>query len=106
MKPKKMPPVSGILPKLKQLLDALADRYQRVLGVIDEALDSESMKDKIWAVDLILKRTPTAETTTETSASGKKTKKEASSLDPAELEQLSEQELLNRVRGYIKDWEP
>lgn len=102
MKPKKMPPASGLLPKLKLLLDALADRYNRVLGVIDEALDSESMKDKIWAVDLILKRTPTEETGT----SEKKTKKSASTLDPTELEQLSEQELLNRVRGYIKDWEP
>lgn len=102
MKPKKIPPASGLFPKLKLLLDALADRYNRVLGVIDEALDSESMKDKIWAVDLILKRTPTEEV----ASSDKKTKKAASTFDPTELEQLSEQELLNRVRGYIKDWEP
>lgn len=103
MKPKKITPSTGLLPKLKHLLDALSDRYNRVLGVIDEALDSESMKDKIWAVDLILKRTPTEDPAP---TSGKKGKKADASLDPAELEQLSEQELLNRVRSYIKDWEP
>lgn len=103
MKPKNIPSTSGILPKLKMLLDALTDRYHRVLGVIDEALASESMKDKIWAVDLILKRTPTEESAT---ATPRQSKKEAALLEPAELEQLSEQELLNRVRGYIKDWEP
>ena len=104
MKPKKIPPTSGIFPKLKSFLDALSERYQRVLGVIDEALDSESMKDKIWAVDLILKRSPVEDTAT--NANDKKNKKTTSALDPAELEQLSEQELINRVRTYIKDWEP
>jgi hypothetical protein len=104
MKPKKMPPTGGLLPKLKNLLDALAERYNRVLGVIDEALDSESMKDKIWAVDLILKRTPPCEDATPPSTP--KGKKGSASLEPADLEQLSEQELLNRVRAYIKDWEP
>jgi hypothetical protein len=103
MKPKKIPPQTGLLPKLKNLLDALSDRYQRVLGVIDEALDSDSMKDKIWAVDLILKRTPTDSPATPASGKGKKTE---STLSPADLEQLSEQELLNRVRTYIQDWEP
>lgn len=103
MKPKKIPPQTGLLPKLKNLLDALSDRYQRVLGVIDEALDSDSMKDKIWAVDLILKRTPTD---TPTPAPGGKGKKAEATMSPADLEQLSEQELLNRVRTYIQDWEP
>ncbi|WP_373531123.1 hypothetical protein [Vampirovibrio sp.] len=103
MKPKKIPSTGGLLPKLKNLLDALSDRYHRVLGVIDEALDSESMKDKIWAVDLILKRTPAEDANT---AVVKKGKKAETPLEPAELEQLSEQELLNRVRTYIKDWEP
>lgn len=104
MKPKKHLPSGGLLPKLKHLLDALADRYQRVLGVIDEALDSDSMKDKIWAVDLILKRTPSESPSSP--AGNAKSKPVEPTLDPAELDQLSEQELLNRVRGYIQDWEP
>ncbi|WP_303673614.1 hypothetical protein [Vampirovibrio chlorellavorus] len=103
MKPKKILPQTGLLPKLKNLLEALSDRYQRVLGVIDEALDSDSMKDKIWAVDLILKRTPTESPSGPASGKGKKTD---APLNPADLEQLSEQELLNRVRTYIQDWEP
>lgn len=103
MKPKKILPQTGLLPKLKNLLDALSDRYQRVLGVIDEALDSDSMKDKIWAVDLILKRTPTDTPSTPTDGKGKKADAQ---LNPTDLEQLSEQELLNRVRSYIQDWEP
>ncbi len=103
MKPKKLPPQTGLLPKLKNLLDALSDRYQRVLSVIDEALDSESMKDKIWAVDLILKRTPTDTPAPTPNGKGKKSD---APLNPADLEQLSEQELLNRVRTYIQDWEP
>lgn len=104
MKPKKILPTSGLLPKLKSFLDALSERYQRVLGVIDEALDSESMKDKIWAVDLILKRSPVEDAASD--VADKKGKKATPSLDPAQLEQLSEQELINRVRTYIKDWEP
>ena len=34
---------------------ALGARYQRALQVIDEALESENFKHKIWAVDRILK---------------------------------------------------
>lgn len=100
MSPK--PSTNGLLPKLKQFLDALADRYFKALAVIDEALDSESMKDKIWAVDLILKRTPSDATATD--AIAKKGKRKPSK--PAELEHLSETELLDRIREHMQAWEP
>lgn len=98
MTPRKPTAKKGLLPKLKSFLDALGDRYQRALQVIDEALDSESLKDKIWAVDLILKRTPVPEP---------KTKAEASKTDSPqpmtreELDQLSEAELLKRIRDAL-----
>jgi hypothetical protein len=92
---------NGLITKLKTFVDALGDRYQRALQVIDEALASDSLKDKIWAVDLILKRTPTPTPDVETP------RKEAAELpSAAALDGLSDAELLNRIRGYLQDWEP
>lgn len=88
---------SGLLPKLKGFMESLSDRYHRVLQVIDEALASESLKDKIWAVDLILKKTPNPETVR------KSTEKK---LDPTTLAQMDDAELLRQIRGHLKDWEP
>lgn len=101
LKPQKQPAKRGLIPKLKGFLESLGDRYQRALQVIDEALASDSLKDKIWAVDLILKKTPAPETI--------QTKKQNATEKPLELpdfEQLSDTELLNRIRQYLKDWEP
>ncbi|MGE0201393.1 MAG: hypothetical protein AB7P76_10545 [Candidatus Melainabacteria bacterium] len=39
-----------------RMMAAMKDRTHRVLQVIDEALDSENLKDRIWAVEQILKR--------------------------------------------------
>ncbi len=83
----------GLLPKLKTFLNGLADRYQRVLQVIDEALASDSLKDKIWAVDLILKRTPM-----ETPATKGQTIKPPAAEN---LETLNEAELLARIRKHL-----
>jgi hypothetical protein len=102
MNGRKTPAKKGLLPKLKGFLEGLGDRYQRVLQVIDEALASESLKDKIWAVDLILKRTPPPE-----SLSGSLKSNRAASEKPElpELEQLSDAELLARLRQHLGDTE-
>jgi hypothetical protein len=94
-------PKKGLLPKLKSFLDGLGDRYHRALMVIDEALASDNLKDKIWAVDLILKRSPTPEVETQP-----KSPKKGKPLSKEELAQLSDVELLQRMRSYLKDWEP
>jgi hypothetical protein len=93
---------SGLLPKIKAFMDALGDRYQRALQVIDEALASDNLKDKIWAVDLILKRTPSG------SSEEIPSKKQVSVHNPSpeELDSLSDTELLNRIRSHLQDWEP
>jgi hypothetical protein len=100
MSPQKTPGKRGLLPKLKGFMDALGERYHRVIQVIDEALASESLKDKIWAVDLILKRTPGPEAlpTSKPEAEAETT--------PADLASLSETELLAEIRKHLKDWEP
>jgi hypothetical protein len=100
LKPPKQQAKRGLLPKLKGFLDALSDRYQQALQVIDEALASESLKDKIWAVDLILKRTPAPENS---QTSAKSAEKPRTSTD---LSQLGEAELLSKIRSHLKDWEP
>lgn len=94
---RKRPSKTGLLPKLKGLLDALGDRYHRVLQVIDEALESDSLKDRIWAVDLILKKTPTdAQTLKESHV------KKDSTLNASELEALSDSDLLARIQKHLK----
>lgn len=91
---------AGFLPKLKGFLEGLGDRYQRVLQVIDEALASDNLKDKIWAVDLILKRTPSVEPGKEVNG------KQPAASKPADLEKLSEAELLARLRALLDDTPP
>jgi hypothetical protein len=96
----KQPAKRGLLPKLKSFLDALSDRYQQALQVIDEALASESLKDKIWAVDLILKRTPAPENSQTSAKAAEKP------MTAADLSQLGDADLLNKIRSHLKDWEP
>jgi hypothetical protein len=102
MSGKKAPVKKGLLPKLKGFLEGLGDRYHRVLQVIDEALASESLKDKIWAVDLILKRTPPPEALSDIPKSNRSA---AGTPDLSELEQLSDAELLARLRQHLGDLE-
>ncbi len=104
MKPKNLLKPGNIVPRLKSFVNALAERYQQALNVIDEALHSDVMKDKIWAVDLIIKRTTTEESAT--ASEKKRVKKSAALPDIAALDQLSEQELLDGIRTHIQDWEP
>ncbi|HEY9686700.1 MAG TPA: hypothetical protein V6C52_06980 [Coleofasciculaceae cyanobacterium] len=99
---KKTPAKKGLLPKLKGFLEGLGDRYQRVLQVIDEALASENFKDKIWAADWILKRTPPPEALSDTQKANRAAAKNS---DLPELEQLSDAELLARLRQHLGDIE-
>jgi hypothetical protein len=98
---RKPPNKKGFLPKLKAFMEGLGDRYHRALLVIDEALASDNLKDKIWAVDLILKRTPSVETDSQP-----KQRKGHDILSTEAISQLSDTELVEQIRGYVKDWEP
>lgn len=104
MPPRKSPGKKGLLPKLKSFLDALGDRYQWALTVIDEALASDNLKDKIWAVDLILKRAPAPPDTNANHADTAATRTQEA--DPQALAQLSEAELLKRIRAYLHEDAP
>ena len=96
----------GLLPKIKNFIDALGDRYHWALKVIDEALASDNLKDKIWAVDFIFKRLPTPTgTELEPKAPPAEEKKAKRALTLAQMQALQETELVNRIRGYLKDWE-
>jgi len=101
----------GLLLPMQALLEALGARYQRAMKVIDEALDSENFKEKVWAVDWILKRGKTAideELALNAALTASSENRDAdSTATPAEdLSKLSDGELLTRIRGYLKDWEP
>lgn len=41
---------------MQRLLSAFQQRYDDIMDVIDDALDSDVMKERIWAVEQILKR--------------------------------------------------
>ncbi len=103
-KPKTTKP--GILPKLKGFLNALGDRYQKALQVIDEALASDNFKDQIWAVDWILKRMPSPDESAN-KKDGKRKKAETGILETKEqLARLNETELLKRIRDHLGDSAP
>ena len=87
----------------KRFWSALGERYQRVLQIIDDALNSECFTERRWAVELWLKRSATAdaEPLAEPPARRKKKNKPPT---PQELEALSDGELLARIQGHLKDW--
>jgi len=99
MAPRKLSVPTGLLPKVKSFWDRLSDQ---VLRVIEEALASENFKEKTWAVDWFFKHLP-ATTSESKASSGKRGEKP---LPMAELEAMSEEELLTRIRDHLKDWEP
>lgn len=43
-------------PVVANLLKALQERVHQIIGVIDAALQSENLRDRIWAVELLIKR--------------------------------------------------
>lgn len=53
---KKLTKISSGEQLMGRLMDAFQNRYDDILDVIDDALDSDVMKERIWAVEQILKR--------------------------------------------------
>lgn len=104
--PTSKPKKKGLLPKLKLFWDALSDRCQFALQVIDEALASDNLKEKIWAVDWIFKRLP-APSAAELEPNGPtpEAKKAEKALKISQLQTLDEAALLARIRDYLKDGE-
>ena len=95
MSPEKKPGGKTVMGGMKRFMQALADRYHKILEVIDEALASESLKDRIWAVELLLKRAKPEEAP---EPAPKKRGKSAGKL-PADL---SDAELLAAVEEVLR----
>ena len=101
--PEKLKKSSGksMLTSLKKMAGAFNRRYREVIRVIDEALASENLRERIWAVDQILKRTkPEVWESAELSKARTQAAKLAKTLDPA---LLSDTELLSRIEAYLYD---
>lgn len=108
-------PSRGLLSRLRAFVDALGDRYQRALQVVDEALASDNLKEKMWAVNLILKQAPPPErevSSPEKRRPGKgapdpdnpdSSEEDDDNTDP---EKLEEGELIRRIRRYLREPEP
>lgn len=78
-------------PLLSQLMTAFQQRYEDILDVIDDALESENMKERIWAVEQILKRCKspnTAKTKSTNPTQGQATVKK-----PLDLSHLTQEQL-------------
>lgn len=102
--PKKNSVDSGMIPKMRQFLIDLAKRYQSVLRIIDEALQSENFKDKTWAVELILKRLPFGQSGSD---ADKELKKKGSSVQrlpvasSQDIASMSDEALLQEIQSYL-----
>lgn len=84
---------------LADMVVALKDRFSKVLQVIDDALDSENIKDRTWAVDIILKRLG-MESALTANPSGKPAKADKRAI-AQEVDALSDDELLTRIREQL-----
>jgi hypothetical protein len=82
---------------MQRLGEALQQRWKSIVHVIDEALQSESLKDRIWAVEQLLKRlkpdTDAAPTQTHANA--------PPPLTPKQLQSLSDDDLMAAIEGYL-----
>lgn len=94
----------GLFPKF---LSALKERYHHVLQVIDDALASDNLKDRIWAVEQILKRTKPEVQPEATSASAKELKKSIKKiqLDSKTISAMTDQELLAAIQKVLSSEE-
>ncbi len=94
------PRKTGLMAKLKRFMEALSDRYHRVLQIIDEALASEDFKEKKWAVDLILKGAETPDKPSRVKSQARPALPATESEpDPA---LLSEEELIRHIRARLE----
>lgn len=101
----------AILSPLQKLVKAFKDRYESVLRVIDDALASENLRDRIWAAELLMKR---AEKAAESSPKTRVQKQMemlpedadengAENATPENISGLSDDELLSRIEAYLYD---
>lgn len=82
---------------MQRLGDALQQRWKSIVHVIDEALQSESLKDRIWAVEQLLKRLkPDTEATPTPSNLNA-----PPLLSAKQLQSLSDDELMATIEGYL-----
>ena len=91
----KKPALAGSI--VQRLADALQQRWKSIVHVIDEALQSESLKDRIWAVEQLLKRLkPDTDATPVASAQAY-----PPPLSPKQLQALNDDELMAAIEGYL-----
>jgi len=79
-------------PPLYRLIEALKTRYHRVIEVIDDALNSDNLRDRIWAVDQLIKKL----------ALDTPKKTVSPPLDKAGLKALSDDELMTRIQVLLQ----
>ena len=96
-----------VLSPFKKMAKAFSERYQDVMRVIDEALTSENLRERIWAVDQILKRAnpDKADAEPKTRVQKQMEQQPDSAVDKASgnLSVLSDEELLLRIEAYLYD---
>lgn len=80
--------------RLGRFFKSLQERYHRVIEVIDEALASDSLRDRIWAVEQILKRIKPGE------EKKRNARPKAGNVD---VSKLSDEELLVKIRELLGD---
>lgn len=82
---------------LARLMEAFQKRVHQIIEVIDEALGSEELKHRIWAVELLLKRFSPEKNATANST--------RSSKQPTlpNLSKLSDNELMSRIRHLLEN---
>lgn len=85
---------------IQTLINALQQRLHHIVAVIDDALHSEQLKDRIWAVEQLFKRLkledlPASHPKPSPTRSG--TPKTEPPLSPAQLANLSDAELEARL---------
>lgn len=88
---------TAIASTFKQAVTALKKRYTDVVRVIDDALASENLKDRIWAVEQILRRVKPEE---DAPARTRTKKQLVTEPDPSTL---SDEELMARIEAYLHD---
>ena len=82
---------------VQRLADALQQRWKSIVHVIDEALQSESLKDRIWAVEQLLKRLkPDSDSSPTPTANAY-----PPPLTPKQLKSLSDEDLMATIEGYL-----
>lgn len=95
------PRKSGLVTHIKRFMEAMGERYQRALQVIDEALHSEDFKERKWVVDLLLKWVPDLPATPQGSKPEPGKPAARDPLADIDTSLMSDQELLRTIRAAL-----